>query len=86
MEPLTVIVTPKVIELFFNEFVKSGAGELGKKTVGGAISIVKNMSDKIKAKSQGTERAEKALTEVDQQGNSKTLDKVTKHLDLINRD
>ena len=82
METIIAIAAGKLVELAFNEFVKSGAGEIAKKTVGGAIDLVKNLRDKIKAKFQGNERAEKALAEVEQQGNSAALDKVTKHLDL----
>ena len=82
MEPITAIAAAKLVELAFNEFVKSGAGEIAKKTVGGAIDLVKNLRDKIKAKSQGNERVEKALAEVEQQGNSAALDKVTKYLDI----
>ena len=82
MEPITAIAGAKLVELAFNEFVKSGAGEIAKKTVGGAIDLVKNLRDKIKAKFQGNERAEKALAEVEQNGNSAALDKVTKYLDL----
>ena len=85
MEPVTTataIAAAKLVELAFNEFVKSGAGEIAKKTVGGAIDLVKNLRDKIKAKFQGNERAEKALAEVEKEGNSAALDKVTKYLDL----
>jgi hypothetical protein len=82
MEPITAIAAAKLVELAFNEFVKSGAGEIAKKTVGGAIDLVKNLRDKIKAKFQGNERVEKALAEVEQQGNSAALDKVTKYLDI----
>jgi hypothetical protein len=85
MEPVTTttaIAAAKVAELAFNEFIKSGAGEIAKKTVGGAIDLVKNLRDKIKAKFQGNERAEKAIAEVEKEGNSAALDKVTKYLDL----
>ena len=85
MEPVTTataIAAAKLVELAFNEFIKSGAGEIAKKTVGGAIDLVKNLRDKIKAKFQGNERAEKALAEVEIEGNSAALDKVTKYLDL----
>lgn len=85
MEPVTTataIAAAKLVELAFNEFIKSGAGEIAKKTVGGAIDLVKNLRDKIKAKFQGNERAEKALAEVEKEGNSAALDKVTKYLDL----
>ena len=85
MEPVTTataIAAAKLVELAFNEFIKSGAGEIAKRTVGGAIDLVKNLRDKIKAKFQGNERAEKALAEVEKEGNSAALDKVTKYLDL----
>ena len=85
MEPVTTttaIAAAKFAELAFNEFIKSGSGEIAKKTVGGAIDLVKNLRDKIKAKFQGNERAEKALAEVEKEGNSAALDKVTKYLDL----
>lgn len=85
MEPVTTataIAATKLVELAFNEFVKSGAGEIAKKTVGSTIDLVKNLRDKIKAKFQGNERAEKALAEVEKEGNSAALDKVTKYLDL----
>ena len=82
MEPITAIAAAKIAEIAFQEFAKSGAGELAKKSVGGAIDLVKNLRDKIKAKFQGNERAEKALAEVEQNGDSAALDKVTKHLDL----
>ncbi len=86
MEPVitttTAIAAAQLVELAFNEFVKSGAGEIAKKTVGGAIDLVKNLRDKIKAKFQGNERAKKALAEVEKEGNSAALEKVTKYLDL----
>ncbi|MBD2319057.1 hypothetical protein [Phormidium tenue] len=82
MEPITAIAAAEIVKIAFQEFAKSGAGELAKKSVGGAIDLVKNLRDKIKAKFQGNERAEKALAEVEQNGNSTALDKVTKHLDL----
>jgi hypothetical protein len=82
MEPITAIAAAEIVKIAFQEFAKSGAGELAKKSVSGAIDLVKNLRDKIKAKFQGNERAEKALAEVEQQGNSAALDKVTKYLDL----
>jgi hypothetical protein len=82
MEPITAIAAAEIVKIAFQEFAKSGAGELAKKSVGGAIDLVKNLRDKIKAKFQGNERAEKALAEVEQNGDSTALDKVRKHLDL----
>ena len=60
MEPITAIAAAKIVEFAFQEFAKSGAGELAKKSVGGAINLIKNLRDKIKAKFQGNERVEKA--------------------------
>lgn len=81
MEPITAIAAAKIVEVAFQEFAKSGAGELAKKSVGGAINLIKNLRDKIKAKFQGNERVEKALAEVEQ-GNSEALGKVVKYLDI----
>ena len=81
MEPITAIAAAEIVKIAFQEFAKSGAGELAKKSVGGAIDLIKNLRDKIKAKFQGDERVEKALAEVEQ-GNSEALGKVTKYLDI----
>jgi len=82
MDPVTAIAAAEIVKLAFSEFAKAGAGELAKKSVGGAIDLVKNLRDKIKAKFQGNERVEKALAEVEQQGTPAALEKVTKYLDL----
>jgi len=81
MEPITAIAAAEIVKIAFQEFAKSGAGELAKKSVGGAIDLVKNLREKIKAKFQGNERVEKAFVEVEQ-GDSAALDKVTKYLDI----
>ncbi|PZO44509.1 MAG: hypothetical protein DCF19_01810 [Pseudanabaena frigida] len=81
MEPVSAIAAAKIAEIAFQEFAKSSAGELAKKSVGGAIDLVKNLRDKIKAKFQGNERVEKALAEVEQ-GSPTALEKVTKYLDI----
>lgn len=81
MEPITTIAAAEIVKIAFQEFAKSGAGELAKKSVGGVIDLIKNLRDKIKAKFQGNERVEKVLAEVEQ-GNSEALDKVAKYLDI----
>ncbi len=81
MEP-TTLVAGTIAGLAFNEFIKSGAGELAKKSVGGAIDLLKNLRDRIQAKFRGNERAETALFEVEQQGTQAALEKVTKYLDI----
>jgi CHASE3 domain sensor protein len=62
--------------------VKAGAGEVAKKTVGGAVELVKTLRDRIKAKLQGNERATAALAEVERDGSEAALEKVGKYLDL----
>lgn len=82
MEPVTTLAAGAIAKIAFDEFVKSGAGEVAKKTIGGAIDLVKNLRDRIRAKFQGNERAEKALAEVEQEGTPAALEKVSKYLDL----
>jgi phosphoribosylformylglycinamidine (FGAM) synthase PurS component len=81
IDPAT-IAAGAIAKLAFDEFVKSGAGEVAKKTVGGAVELVKTLRDRIKAKFQGNERATAALSEVEQNGSEAALEKVGKYLDL----
>jgi hypothetical protein len=55
MEPLAAGIIAKLV---FDEFVKAGAGEAAKRSVGGAVELVKNLRGKIKAKFAGNDRAE----------------------------
>ncbi len=82
MDPTTAIAASTIAQLAFNEFIKSGSGELAKKSLGSAIDLVKNLRERIRTKFQGNGRAETALAEVEQQGNLAALEKVTKYLDV----
>jgi uncharacterized protein involved in tellurium resistance len=82
MEPVSAIAVSTIAQLAFNEFIKSGAGELAKQSLGGAIELAKQLRHKIQAKLQGNDRAQKAIAELEQQGTPATLEKVTKYLDL----
>jgi len=82
MEPLATLTTAAIAQLAFNEFIKSGSGELAKKSLGGAIGLVKDLRERIRTKFQGNGRAETALAEVEQEGNQAALEKVTKYLDV----
>ena len=62
MDPVTTLAAGAITKLAFDEFIKSGSGELAKKSLGGAIGLVKNLRDKIRAKFQGDKKAETALT------------------------
>jgi hypothetical protein len=81
IDPAT-IAAGAIAKIAFDEFVKSGAGEVAKKTVGGAVELVKALRDRIKAKFEGNERATAALAEVEQDGSEAALEKVIKYLDL----
>ncbi|WP_416669644.1 hypothetical protein [Egbenema bharatensis] len=82
MESGITIAVATIANLAFNEFVKSGAGELAKQSLKGAGSLVKSLREQIQAKFQGNSRVEAALAEVVEQGNPAALEKVTKYLDL----
>ena len=82
MEPTTTLAASTIAGIAFNEFIKSGAGELAKKSLGSAIELVKNLREQIRTKFQGNGRAETALTEVEKQGDLAALEKVTKYLDV----
>lgn len=82
MEPLATLAAGTIAKLAFDEFVKSGAGEAAKRSVTGAIELVKNLQGKIKARFARNDRAEAALVEVEQQGSEAALQKVSKYLDL----
>ncbi len=78
-EPITALT---ITALAFNEFIKSGAGELAKKSVGSGIEGVKKLRDFIKSKFAGNQRAEAAIAEIEQQGTEASLAKLSKYLDL----
>ncbi len=78
----TTIAAGAIVKIAFDEFVKAGAAEVSKKTVGGAVELVKTLRERIKAKFQGNERATAALAEVEQNGSETVLEKVGKYLDL----
>jgi hypothetical protein len=81
IDPATIAASA-IAKLAFDEFVKSGAGEAAKKTVGGAIELVKALRDRIKAKFEGNERAAAAFAEMERDGSEAALEKVSKYLDL----
>lgn len=82
VEPLATLTASAIAQLAFNEFIKSGAGELAKKSLSGAIDSVNKLREKIQARFKGNDQAESALVEVQQQGTTTSLDKVAKYLDI----
>jgi len=83
VEPVaTTIAVGTITKLAFDELVKAGAGEVGKKAVGGTVELVKSLAGKIRQKFQGNERATGAIAELEQSSTEESLKNVTKHLDL----
>ena len=81
VEPVMTLAAGAITKLAFDEFVKSGAGEAAKKTVEGAIDLVKSLRGKIHAKFQGDNKAETALAQVEQNGSQSALTKLEVYLD-----
>ncbi|NJO78782.1 MAG: hypothetical protein HC827_09790 [Cyanobacteria bacterium RM1_2_2] len=70
-----------IAKLVFDEFVKAGTGEAAKRSVGGAIELVKNLRGKIKAKFQGDAKAEKAIQAIETDGSQPALAKLETYLE-----
>lgn len=81
MEPVTALTAYTIAKIAFEEFAKAGGGELAKKSLGGAIDLVKALRDKIQAKFKGNAKAETALTAVEQEGSQAALTKLEVYLE-----
>lgn len=79
---LTTLAASTIAELAFSEFIKTGAGEVAKKSVGEAVSLLSRLRDIIRTNFKANPQAETALIEVEQQRNLASLEKVTKYLDI----
>ncbi|XQQ07915.1 MAG: hypothetical protein EDM05_62800 [Leptolyngbya sp. IPPAS B-1204] len=80
MEPLATLAAGTIAKLAFDEFVKAGAGEAAKRSVGGAIELVKNLRGKIRAKFQGDAKAEKAIQAIEADGSQPALAELETYL------
>lgn len=80
-DPVTTIAAGAILNLAFQEFAKSGAGEVAKKTVSGAISLAKQLRDKITAKFKGNAKAEAAIAAVETDYSPAALSKLEVYLD-----
>ncbi|MBD2598268.1 hypothetical protein H6G74_28665 [Nostoc spongiaeforme FACHB-130] len=80
-DPVTTIAAGAILNLAFQEFAKSGAGEVAKKTVNGAISLAKDLRDKITAKFKGNVKAEAAIAAVETEYSPAALSKLEVYLD-----
>ncbi len=80
-DPVTTIAAGAILNLAFQEFAKSGAGEVAKKTVGGAITLAKELQDKITARFKGNAKAESAIASVETKKDPTALTKLEVYLD-----
>lgn len=82
MEPLATLTASAIAQLAFSEFVKSGAGEVAKKSFEGATEIAKQLRSKIATKFKGNSQAEAALVEVERGGDLTSLEEVINYLNI----
>ncbi|GAP93648.1 hypothetical protein [Leptolyngbya sp. NIES-2104] len=67
-----------IAKIAFDEFVKSGAGEVAKKAVGGAIEQLRST---IKHRFKGNQKAESAIEKIEKEQSPEALNKLSVYLD-----
>lgn len=67
-----------IAKIAFDEFVKSGAGEVAKKAVGGAIEQLRST---IKNRFKGNQKAETAIEKIEKERSPEALKKLEVYLD-----
>ncbi|MEG4633722.1 hypothetical protein QUB56_29800 [Microcoleus sp. AR_TQ3_B6] len=82
-DQIIVVTGAKILELAFNEFIKSSAGETAKKLTDEAFIKAGELRQKIVTwfKNKQDVKAEKAITAIQEQGSSEALNKLTTYLD-----
>ena len=82
-DPIIVVTGAKILELAFNEFIKSSAGETAKKLTDEALIKAGELRQKIVTwfKNKQDVKAEKAITAIQEQGSSEALNNLTTYLD-----
>jgi hypothetical protein len=80
-DPILTIAAGTILNLAFQEFVKAGAGETAKKTVGGALTLAKELRDKITARFKGNAKAEAAIAAMEIDHSPTVLTKLEVYLD-----
>lgn len=82
VEPIATLTASAIIQIAFNEFVKSGSGELAKKSITGSAALIKKLQRFITEKFKSNPLAEKALVRMTEKGDEPSLEKVAKYLDI----
>jgi hypothetical protein len=67
-----------IAKIAFDEFVKSSAGEVAKKAVGGAIEQLRST---IKNRFKGNQKAETAIEKIEKEQSPEALNKLSVYLD-----
>lgn len=80
-EPLTLTASV-IVNLAFQKFLESGAGELGKKFTTNAIAAMDSLRKELWERLQGkSEKLDQALVQAEQ-GDKKALETIAKNLDV----
>jgi hypothetical protein len=82
MDPLTTLAASTIAKLAFDEFIKSGASELAKKTITRTSDLAKTLREKIRLKFEESEKANAILVEVENQRTVRSLEKLAGVLDV----
>ena len=75
---MDVLTGAAIAKLAFDEFVKSGAGEVAKKAVGGAIEQLRSV---IRKRFAGNKKAEDAIVRIEQERSPEALNELSVCLD-----
>ncbi len=75
---MDVLTGAAIAKLAFDEFVKSGAGEVAKKAVGGAIGQLRSA---IQKRFEGNKKAEAAIVKIEEERSPEALNKLAVYLD-----
>ena len=75
---MDVLTGAAIAKLAFDEFVKSGAGEVAKKAVGGAIEQLRSA---IRKRFSGNKKAEDAIVKIEEKRSPEALNKLSVYLE-----
>jgi len=82
---MDVLTGAAIAKLAFDEFVKSGAGEVAKKAVGGASTAgreaFEQLQSAIRKRFAGNKKAEEAIVKIEQERSPEALNKLSVYLD-----
>ncbi len=80
---MDVLTGAAIAKLAFDEFVKSGAGEVAKKAVGGAIEQLRSA---IRKRFEKNQKGQEAIGQIEKEGSSEALTTLAISLDYEMRD